>query len=62
MIGTKDNEPNFKKLYYKSMKETKVSYDYIYEYLESIEECYDIEKITTQVLKAMIEKLVKNQE
>ena len=42
------------------MNETKILYDYICKYLDSIEECYDIKKMTTQVLESMIEQLVED--
>ena len=43
------------------MKETTISYNYICKQLDSIEEYYNIEKITTQALKSIIKCLVENQ-
>ena len=42
------------------MNEAKILYDYVYEQLDSIKECYDIKKITNQVLELMIEWLVED--
>ena len=54
-------ELNFERLYYEDMKETAISCNYACKQLDSIEECYDIKKMTTQVLKSIIEYLVENQ-
>ena len=47
MMGAKDKEPNFKNLHYQHMNKIKILHNYICKQLESIEECYDIEKMTT---------------
>ena len=55
---TKEDKPNFKHFYYKHMNKSKLLYNYICEQLALTEKCYDIEKVMTQVLEAMIERLV----
>ena len=43
----KDTKLDFKQLYYEHIKEITISYNYVYKQLDSIEECYDIKKMTT---------------
>ena len=43
------------------MNEMRISYDYVCKQLDSIEEYYDIKKMTTQALKLIIKQLVEDQ-
>ena len=56
----KDTKPDFKQLYYEYMNEIKISHNYVCKQLDSIKECYNIEKMTTQALESMIEWLVED--
>ena len=56
----KDTRPNFEQLHYEYMNETRILHNYVCKQLDSIEECYDIEKMTTQVLELMIKQLAKD--
>ena len=52
---------NHKKLWYEQLKESKISYDYVYKLLnksEEKEESHKVEKIITQALESMIDKIV----
>ena len=60
-IDKRNDEPNFKNLYFEHMNKTKISYDYICMQLESVKECYEIEKMTTKILEAMIDRLVEDE-
>ena len=54
-------KPDCKKLYYKYIKETKISCNYICNQLEKkeiIEENCEVEKIITQALESIIDQLV----
>ena len=55
---------DFEKLYYKHIRENKISYDYVYYQLDKskiAEENYKVEKIIIQVLVSMIDQLVRYQ-
>ena len=59
-IDKRNDELNFKNLYYEYMNKTKISYNYICMQLESVEECFEIEKMITKALEVMIDRLVED--
>ena len=51
-------EPNFEKLYYRHMKDTKISYEYVHHKLlksKAMEEKYKVEKMIIQAQESMID-------
>ena len=59
-VVIKEEELKYKHYYYEHMNKTNLLCKNVCEKLDSIEEYYDIEKIITHVLEAMIKELVDN--